>query len=558
MLFKSIKTVYLAIMQLTFMSKFMAKKKNKAATFKNENERLKTELNLYKNKYEQAKIAYEQLLHSFKEFQRNRFGSKSERFIDNDLQPDIFAAESDLDGDSAEDDDGEEGGELISIAAHKRSKNKKLPPHLPRREEVIKAKDRICSCGCMKVLVRYETTELLNYIPEVFEIIEQKREVLACPCGCSGSITTAANPPRILPKVMVTESLLANIIVSKFHDRQPLYHLEKKLESRFGIELSRNNQARWVIDTSRALQPLINLMKDEIISYDVASSDATTIQVLKEPNRKPEQKSYLYCMRGGPPDKKVIVYDYNPKEHKQFLLDWFEGFSGYIHVDAQNIFDDLGAKPNIELVYCNAHSRRKFESIAKLAKKDGLAKKAMRYYRKLYKIEDQITKQGYSPEQAYLYRLNEAKPILDEFKTWLDAHYPTTLPRSPLGKAFAYALKHWPGLSRYLDDGRLMIDNNATEREIKPVVMARKNFLFANSVAGVRAICIHMSLIRTAIMYGFDPYHYYVSVMRIIPHCKTVEDYEALLPWNIKIAKIGEIAKNIAPEDALPEKCAIN
>jgi len=188
---------------------------------------LKAELDLYKNKYDQSKQAYEQLLHHFKEFQRNRFGQKSERFIDDGTQGDFFSdnPESSTSNDDSENDEDEESDEdnVISIGAHIRRKKKNFPPHLPRRIEIIEAKSRICSCGKAKVLVRYETTELLNHIPEIFEVIEQKREVLACPCGCSGSITTAANPPRILPKVMVTESLLANIIVSKFHDRQPLY-----------------------------------------------------------------------------------------------------------------------------------------------------------------------------------------------------------------------------------------------------------------------------------------------------------------------------------------------
>ena len=114
------------------------------------------------------------------------------------------------------------------------------------------------------------------------------------------------------------------------------------------------------------------------------------------------------------------------------------------------------------------------------------------------------------------------------------------MPKSPLGKAFAYSIKHWNGLTRYLEDGRLEIDNNGTEREIKPGVITRKNFLFAKSVAGARALCIHMSLIRTAILHGFDPYKYYVAFLEQIPHCKTVEDYEALLAWNIGIKRVRE------------------
>ena len=142
--------------------------------------------------------------------------------------------------------------------------------------------------------------------------------------------------------------------------------------------------------------------------------------------------------------------------------------------------------------------------------------------------------------ESYKYMLKCAKPLLDEHKKWLDANYPTVLPKSPLGKAFAYSLKRWDGLVRYLKDGRLEVDNNGTEREIKPGVIARKNFLFAKSVAGARALCVHMSLIRTALLHGFDPYKYYVAILECIPHCQTVEDYEALLPWNIELKRIRE------------------
>ena len=534
---------------------------NALPNLQEENEKLRVELDLYKNKFTQANTAYQQLLHSFKEFQRNRFGSKSERFVDeNNPQADLFAALSDDDfaadekfADSTENSDDN----VTNIAAHKRRKKKshKFPDHLLRREVIIKVEkeeDRICVCGKEKKLIRYETTELLNCIPQVYEVIEQKREVLACSCGC-GSITTASLPKRILPRVKITESTLAHIIVSKLDDRQPLYHQEKRFDTRFGIDLPRNTLASWFIESAKASQPLINLMKDEVIDYEVSSCDATSIQVLDEPGREPTKKSYLYCMRGGRPDKKVIFYDYNAEKHKLFLADWFDGFKGFLHTDAQNIFDDLEnsnehSNFKINLVYCNAHARRKFEKIAKATKTDGLAKYAMRVYKKLYKIERKIKnekeQQELSPEAFYHLRhktrQEKSKPIMKELKIWLDKNYPETLPESSLGKAFAYTIKHWGGLIRFLEDGRLEFDNNLTEQQIKPVVIARKNFLFCKSIAGAKAVCNHMTLIRTAIEHGFDPYRYYVEICKKIPSCQKLEDYEKLLPWRIELKKVGK------------------
>lgn len=265
-------------------------------------------------------------------------------------------------------------------------------------------------------------------------------------------------------------------------------------------------------------------------------------------------------MMGGRPDKKVIFYDYNAEKHKLFLANWFDGFKGFLHTDAQNIFDDLGNVKNnnehsnfkINLVYCNAHARRKFEKIAKATKTDGLAKTAMRFYKKLYKIEREIKnekeQQELTAEEFYQLRhktrKERSKPIMEEFKKWLDKNYPETLPESPLGKAFAYALRHWDGLIRFLEDGRFEADNNLTEQQIKPVVIARKNFLFCKSIAGVKAVCNHISLIRTAIEHGFDPYRYYVEICKKIPNCQTLEDYEKLLPWNIELEKVRKAKKS--------------
>ena len=289
--------------------------------------------------------------------------------------------------------------------------------------------------------------------------------------------------------------------------------------------------ARWVIDLMPPLQPIYNLLVDAVIEYVIASCDATMIQVLNEPGRRAETRSYAYCIRGGEPGKEVVLYEYNDKLHKQFIKDWFEGFNGYLHVDGDNFFELVGEYA--DLVNCNAHARRKFEPIAQSAKGRGLAKEALRYFKELYKIEREAKEKQLTSEQRFILRQEKSKPLVEQFKQWLDEMYPTTLPQSPLGKAMNYCIKLWPGLTRFLEDGRLEVDNNLTEQQIKPFVIARKNFLFASSVDGANALCMHMSFIRTAKLHGHDPYHYYVKLLKSIPHCKTVEDYEKLLPWNM-------------------------
>jgi len=494
---------------------------------------LNSELSTYKKRCEQYMQAYDQLQHQLNELIRNRFGKKSERFIDpENPQGSLFGDNEKFSVENAaaiaitEDE--------IKIPAHSRKKNNKFKKNLLHRIEIIplSEQEKICSCGSCKEVFRYETKNSMHYQPAIHEILEQRREVAVCPKGCDGSIVTAPAPLHILPKVKATEEFLSFLVVSKLDDRQPLYHLERQLKERHGLDCSRQSMARWVIDLMFPLQPLYNLMKDYIIEYDVASCDATTLQVLNEPGRCPETKSYVYCIRGGPPDKSVIMYDYNDKLHKQFVKDWFDEFNGYLHVDGDNFFDLIGEIANI--VNCNAHARRKFEPISKNTKGDGLAKAAMRFFKELYAIEREAKSNKLSPEQRYELRQKKAKPLMDKFKDWLDEMYPTVLPKSPLGLAMQYCLNRWPGLTRFLDDGRLEIDNNLTEQEIKPLVIARKNFLFCSSVDGARALCMHFSFIRTAKLHGHDPYHYYVKLLKSIPYCKSVEDYEKLLHWNMK------------------------
>ena len=499
-----------------------------------ENQTLKASLALLQSRCEQYAQAYDSLIEQIRELRRNRFGKRSERYIDPENHQLLLPLDDKLTSFGQADAAGEETEETTQVAAHSRKKKPKVEKELPRRIEVIPVSDdnMQCACGACKTVIRYETKELIHYQPCVIEIVEQRREVAACLKGCDGQIVTAIAPKQILPKIKATEEFLSFLAISKLDDRQPLYHLERQLSERHGIDCSRQTMARWLIDLMTPLQPIYNLLKDYVIDYDVASCDATTLQVLQEPGRKAETKSYVYCIRGGPPDKSVILYNYNDVEHKQFVHQWFVGFNGYLHVDGDNFFDLIGSD-NATIVNCNAHARRKFEPIAQANKGKGIAKEAMRFFKELYKIEREAKNNQLTSVARHQLRQEKSKPLMEALNAWVDQVYPTTLPQSPLGKALNYCMKHRVGLMRFLDDGRLEIDNNLTEQEIKPLVIARKNFLFCASVEGADALCLHFGLIRTAKLHKLDPYHYYVMLLKNIPLCSTVDDYEKLLPWNI-------------------------
>jgi len=505
----------------------------KIQSLEEKNISLTAELISYQKRCEQYAQAYDSLKHQINELRRHRFGKKSERYIDPE-HPQLSFLDDNASLFSQEEAKGNLIEDNVTVAAYTRKK-KKSEKELPRRIEIIPATEeqKRCTCGCQKKVIRYETKELINYQPAVFEIIEQRREVVACSNGCDGAIKTAPAPLQVLPKISVTESVLAFIVVSKLDDRQPLYHLEKQLNERYGVDCSRQAMAGWMIDLMTPMQPLYNLLKDQVIDYDVAACDATTLQVLNEPDRKAETKSYMYCMRGGEPQKEVVLYEYNDKDHKKFIADWFMGFIGFLHVDGDNFFEDLPNMPGVILVNCNSHARRKFEPIAKSAKGKGIAKEAMRRYKELYQIERKAKDVKMTSQERHALRQEKSKPLMESFKKWLDEIFPTVLPQSSLGKAIQYALNRWDGLMRFLDDGRLEIDNNLTEQKIKPIVIARKNFLFAATVPGAKSLCMHFSFIQTAKLHGHDPYHYYLIVLKRLPHCKSLDDYEKLLPWNL-------------------------
>ncbi len=490
---------------------------------------LQAQLSLIEKRCEHYSHAYDSLQHQLHELLRHRFGKKSERYIDPESpQLNLFENNAAL---FSTQDAIENVDEKITIPTHTRTKKKNNTKELPRRIEIIPVDEaeKNCHCGACKTVIRYETKELIHYQAAVVEVIEQRREVVACPAGCEGAMVTAPAPLHVLPKTKVTESFLAFVAVSKLDDRQPLYHLEKQLSQRYGVDCSRQSMARWMIELMKPLQPIYNLLKEHCLDYDVASCDATTLQVLNEPGRRAETKSYVYCFRGGTPTTSVILYEYNAALHKDFVNEWFAGFTGYLHVDGDNFFDTVGQVAT--LVNCNAHARRKFEPIASATKGKGIAKEALRFFKALYKIERDAKQNQFNAEQRYALRQAQSKPLLEKFKNWLDEIYPTVLPQSPLGKAIQYCLNRWSGLTRFLQDGRLEIDNNLTEQEIKPLVIARKNFLFASSIDGAKSLCLHLSLIRTAKLHGLDPYHYYVFLLKRLPHCRSVEDYEKLLPW---------------------------
>lgn len=461
--------------------------------------------------------------------------NKIERFVDADNpQVNLFQADACDDTNVGQQETEDLPDNVTTIASYQRRKGrKKLNPELPLRIVTITVPDnqRHCGCGAKKHFLRYESSERYGFIPAKFEVIEERREVLACREGCDKPVT-APKPLHILPKTMASEELLAHIVVSKLVDRQPLDHLAHQFARRFDVSITRKTLINWFNQLGIEVQPLIKLLKDILLDYDVSSLDPTGLQVLKEPGPLATTRSYAYSFRGGPPDTPVTLFEYNATAHKQFVTDWYEGYTGDIHVDADNFFDALKALEHITIVNCNAHARRKFESISKVTHNEGIAKYVLRDYKKLYQIERYAKTEKLTAEQRYRLRLEKSQPILSKLQVYLLEKQPTVMSKSPLGKGIAYFLTHYEGLTNFLKDVRLDIDNNLTEQENKVFAILRKNFLFCDTANGAKALCNLLSLVRTVIRNGVEPYEYLATVFKRLPYCRVLEDYEVLLPWN--------------------------
>ena len=262
------------------------------------------------------------------------------------------------------------------------------------------------------------------------------------------------------------------------------------------------------------------------------------MQVLKEAGKTAQSKSFLWLQRGGPPDQPVILFDYDPSRSQAVPKRLLAGFMGYLQTDGYDGYNAVVTTQGLTHVGCLAHARRRFTDAAKgqgKKQRNSKASQGLALIQKLYRIEKQARTQGLSSEVRHAYRNQQAMPVLDKLRNWLDDNLPKVPPQSLTGKALHYLNNEWPKLIRYLQDGRLEIDNNLAENAVRPFVLGRKNWLFSDSVHGVKASANLYSLIETAKANGLEPYRYLRTVFTELPQAETVEAIEQLLPGMINL-----------------------
>jgi transposase len=480
------------------------------------------------------------LLEQIRHLRAQLFGRKSEKVPYDDGPQPLPLFDMPEPTDNEQDDDEEE----IEIPAHKRKKRGRqaLPEDLPRIERVhdIADADKICGCGCELSRIGEEVSEQLDIIPAQIRVIRNIRPKYACK-NCEGlqdagpSVKIAPVHPQIIPKSIVSSGLLAHILTGKFIDHTPFYRQESQF-ARLGVKISRTSMCNWALQAAAACQPLLNLLQDEVLSGFYVNIDETPLQVLRELGRDPTSKSYMWIFRSGDPDKPVLIYQYHQTRSGDVVREFLRDFQGYVQTDGYAAYDFLDDQEGIFHIGCWAHSRRKFMDVIKAQgknRKTGSADKALSYIKKLYKLEKEACAKELSPAEIYQLRQDEAKPLLDDFHKWLLKRKSQTPPKGLLGKAIAYTLNQWHRLIGYIGDGHLTPDNNMAENSIRPFVVGRKNWLFAGTPDGAAASALLYSLIETAKMNNLEPYAYLRYIFDKLPTATTLEDYEAMLPWNI-------------------------
>lgn len=432
--------------------------------------------------------------------------------------------------------------ELVSVAPHRRRRprREKLPSSFPVKEIVLDLLEAEKHCGCGHELTRIgeETSEKLDVIPPEFRVLRYVRPKYAWR-HCEGSgdeehpaVRTARMPPAVIPKGIATEGLLAFIITGKFCDALPLYRQEKQF-ARLGVELSRRTMADWMIAVATACRPLYDELGSYIRSGRVLQIDETTLQVMREVERRNTNLSYMWVIRGGKPQAPGVLYQYAPSRGSAVAEELIGDFRRYLQSDGFEVYDRLCERLGITHVGCWAHARRMFFDAKSVGTNTSSASQALASIAKLYVLEHR-RETAESQEAFAEQRRAEAEPILEQFHQWLSTKALQVPESTALGKAVNYTLGQWPKLLHYLDDPQLTPDTNAIERSIRPFVLGRKNWLFSGSPRGAQASAVLYSLVETARANHWEPYWYLRAMLERLPYAKTKQDFRELLPQNLR------------------------
>ena len=394
---------------------------------------------------------------------------------------------------------------------------------VPRDAEVVEIEhevpeeERACpECGSVMEPIGKEVVEKVVLVPAKAILQRDIYYTYACK-ACTAEptpITKTPKEPALIPGSYASAEAVAQIAVQKFVMGVPLYRQEQAWE-RQNVLLSRQTMSNWLLRcTEDWLSPVYEELHKRLLAHDLLHADETELQVLHEEGKTPQSKSYMWLYRtGGDAERPIVLYDYRSSRGQEHPKRFLNGFHGYLQTDG---YSGYNGSEDVIHVGCWAHARRKFEEARQAVPKGELpttAEQGVAYCTKLFQLEERF--KDLSPEERKRKRLEEEQPILDALSAW--ARSRAAAPKSKLGIALNYLLNQWESLTAYLLDGRIELSNNRAERSIKPFVISRKNFLFANTPSGAQSSAVLFSLIETAKENWLDPYRYLVWLLQEAP-----------------------------------------
>jgi transposase len=464
------------------------------------------------------------------------FGQKRERFV-----PSVPEEQMSLDAlfetAGAKIPGFAESKEKISYERRKPKKGhgrNPIPEDLHREKIVLDVheSDKVCSCcGTPKNHIGDDVTEELEYKPAVFFVNQYVRPKYACSKCPDNGITTAPMPPRPIDKGVAGPGLLSYILVSKYVDHLPLYRLQQMFV-RYNIHINRSSMANWIAELCNPLEAICRAMKETLLSSFLIQADETTLKVLDDTVKDKCILGYLWPYVG---DGKLAVFEFRDSRSHDGPTDFLSMFTDrYLLSDGYAGYNDVVKKQRLTHLMCWAHARRKFFEQKDIA--PDFVASVLEQIKELYKIELEAAEGKLDHKARCELRKQKSVPALENIRTLLENHGKVILPKNKVAEAIDYTLNHWPQLTRFLEDGRLPIDNNLCENTIRPVALGRKNWLFAGSIDGAKRMAIIYSLVATCKLNGINPYEYFVNILPKVstyPASKIAD----LTPVNWKISK---------------------
>jgi transposase len=473
---------------------------------------------------EELRIQNEKLQAELELFQRYLFGRRRERFVEDPAQGRLFEPPADGAAPTAELPEAAE--EEITYRRRRQGHGwSELPKHLPREEILLDVpeKDRLCACcGERMVPIGEDRVERVDYRPAKIVVKVYITPKYACPKK-DGGVKQAATPPGPVPGGRFDFGLVAQVVTSKTCDHLPLYRQQDVL-ARAGIELSRSTLCEIMASAAFLLEPLVLLKKQRLLAGDWLGADDTPIRLL-DPSHPQGVRQARFWLYRGPGTAPYNVFDFHESRSRDGPREFLAGYQGWVKVDAYGVDGGvyLGSS-RIRASCCMAHARRKFDEAK--SSHPRLAAEALGFFQQLYDIEDRA--RDLSPEARQALRQAEAALLLEKLRTWADEQSAHALPKLKFGEALGYLRHQWEELTNYVHNGRLPIDNNAVERDLRALTIGRKNWLFIGSKeAGPRAAILY-TVVASAARHHLDVWAYLRDVLERL--AKGDADLTSLLP----------------------------